>query len=206
MKRLLLLTTAALLLVAGNALHAQEKKGKPVQKNKMATMPDSAAMMKAWESYMTPGKFHQMMAKDDGTWNEEITMWMDPSAPPTKSTATAENRMIMGGRYQESVHKGDFNGMPFEGRSILGYDNAKKVYVSNWIDNMGTGMMYMEGQWDQKLNGIVFRGKSVDPMTGKELPVREVFRIIDDNTQIMEMYDSRMGKEMKTMEIRFTRK
>jgi hypothetical protein len=203
MKRLFICTVALLLI--GNTIDAQDKKTKPAQKTNSASMPDSATMMKAWQAYMTPGKFHQMMAKDDGSWNEEITMWMDPSAPPSKSTATAENKMIMGGRYQESVHKGNFDGMPFEGRSILGYDNARKMYVSSWIDNMGTGIMYMEGKWDDKLKGIVFKGKSVDPMTGKEMMVREVFRIIDDNTQVLEMYDNKMGKEMKTMEIKFTR-
>jgi hypothetical protein len=35
--------------------------------------------------------------------------------------------------------------MPFEGISTLGYDNAKKTFFSTWIDNMGTGMMVMEG-------------------------------------------------------------
>lgn len=169
-------------------------------------MPDSAAMMKAWEAYMTPGKYHQMLAKDDGNWNEEITMWMSPSGPPEKSTATAVNTMIMGGRYQESVHTGNFNGMPFEGRSIVGYDNGRKMYVSSWIDNMGTGIMYMEGRWDDKSKSIIFKGKSFDPMTNKEVMIRQVFKPIDDNTQILEMYDTKMGKEMKTMEIKFTRK
>lgn len=34
--------------------------------------------------------------------------------------------MIFGGRYQLSNYKGNFMGMPFEGMSIMGYDNAKK--------------------------------------------------------------------------------
>ena len=35
----------------------------------------------------------------------------------------------MGGRYQQSTFKGDFGGMPFEGTSTTGYDNAKKVLL-----------------------------------------------------------------------------
>lgn len=57
--------------------------------------------------------------------------------------------MILGGRYQQSMHTGSFNGMPFEGISLVGYDNTKKVFMSSWADNMGTGSMYMEGTWDQ---------------------------------------------------------
>lgn len=197
-------------LASAYTLSAQEKASKKPavtsQKTKTAAMPDSATMMKAWMEYMTPGEFHKMMAKDDGTWNEEITLWMDPSAPPTKSTATAVNTMILGGRYQQSKHTGSFNGMPFEGVSLVGFDNARKVFVSSWIDNMGTGIMYMEGKWDDKTKTINFKGKATDPMTGNEMEVRERFKIIDDNTQVMEMFDVRGGKENKTMEIKFTRK
>ena len=95
---------------------------------KVLAQTDQDAAMKAWQAYMTPGDIHKMIAKDDGEWNEEITLWMVPGSPPTKSTATAVNKMIMGGRYQESKHVGNFMGMPFEGYSLLGYDNAKKNF------------------------------------------------------------------------------
>ncbi len=63
------------------------------------TLAQSETEMKAWQDYMTPGDIHKMLASSDGTWSEEITMWMDPSQPSTKSTGTVENKMIMGGRY-----------------------------------------------------------------------------------------------------------
>jgi hypothetical protein len=76
---------------------------------------DSAAMMKAWEAYATPGGPHKMLAADNGSWTEATTMWEGPDdTTPTKGTMTAENKMILGGRYQQSVHKGNFMGMPFE--------------------------------------------------------------------------------------------
>ena len=166
----------------------------------------SEAEMKAWMAYMTPSDVHKMMAKSDGEWNEDITMWMAPGAPPTKSTATAVNRMIMGGRYQESKHTGNFMGMPFEGYSLLGYDNAKKTFMSTWVDNMGTGIMYMEGKWDDKTKTIHLTGTTIDPSTGKDMKIRETFKLVDDNTQLLEMYCTKDGKEYKNMEIKFTRK
>ncbi len=169
-------------------------------------MAQSEADMKAWQDYMTPGEIHKMLASSDGTWNEEITMWMDPSQPPSKSTATAENKMILGGRYQQSTHTGSFNGMPFEGFSLIGYDNAKKVFVSTWADNMGTGLMNMEGKWDPATKTIHFTGTTIEPTTGKEMNVKEAFTVIDNNTQKMEMYMVNNGQEVKTMEIMFKRK
>jgi hypothetical protein len=168
--------------------------------------PDEDAMMKAWMSYMTPGDAHKMLAADDGTWKQETTMWWGPGAEPQKSTMTATNKMIMGNRYQESVSTGTVNGMPFEGRSVVGYNNASKTFQSTWVDNMGTGIMYMESKpWDGKSKTIEFHGTMVDPMTGKTSKVREMFTMVDDNTRKMEMFDNHDGKEFKSMEIMMTR-
>jgi hypothetical protein len=97
-------------------------------------------------------------------------------------------------------------GMPFEGFSLVGFDNEKKSFISIWVDNMGTGVMKSEGKWNDKDRAITFNGMMMDPVLRKEQPFREVFRIIDNNTQLMEMYGPGPdGKEFKTMEIRFTR-
>lgn len=53
---------------------------------------------------------------------------------------------------------------------------------------------------------INFVGNSIDPMTGKDMKVRETFKIVDKNTQVMEMFMTQDGKESKSMEIKFTRK
>jgi hypothetical protein len=99
-------------------------------------------------------------------------------------------------------------GMPFEGIATVGYDNAKKVFVSTWIDNMGTGLMKTSGPWDEATKTMTLTGTQTDPARGKDCHVREVFKVVDDNTQLMEMYgpDPMTGKEYKMMEIKFTRK
>ena len=212
MKRLTLtLCAASLILFSCNNDKATsdnkaDSSDKKVADNTTAPPMDSASMMKAWMAYMTPGDAQSMLAKSNGTWNAEVTMWMDPSKPPTKSNATAENKMILGGRYQQSVNKGNMMGMAFEGISTVGFDNAKKVYQSSWVDNMGTGIMNLEGPWDDATKTINLKGKATDPSTGKDMEMRETFKVIDDNTQHMEMYCVQNGKEMKTMEIHFTRK
>ncbi len=171
-----------------------------------AQSAEEQAAQKAWMEYMTPGPMHQMLAKADGDWTYEMTSWMTPNAPPTKSTGNSTNRMILGGRYQESKITGTVMDMPFEGLGNMGYDNAKKVFVSSWVDNMGTGIAYMEGKWDEGTKSIHFTGKMLDPMTGKDCEVKQNVFMVDDNTQKMEMFTVTDGKDVKTMELIMKRK
>jgi hypothetical protein len=146
----------------------------------LSSIAQSNDDMKAMMTYSTPGEIHKMLAKSVGVWTATVTMWMQPGAPPTTSTAQATNEMILGGRYLQSKNTGDFSGMPFEGISILGYDNAKKMFVNSWIDNFGTGMMYLTGKWDPSTQSINLSGSMVDPVSGKDIPVRQTTKIVDD--------------------------
>jgi hypothetical protein len=169
---------------------------------------DSAMMEKAWKESMAITEHHKMLAKASGTWNADVTMWMAAGAPPMKSTATTVNTMIFGGLYQQSKHNGNMMGDPFEGISTTAYDNVAKEYVSTWIDNMGSGIMVMKGNWDEASKSVNLSGTMKNPANGMDCTIREVFKNVDDNTQVLEMYgpDPQTGKEFKTMEIKYTRK
>lgn len=224
MKRITLtLCAAAMLLYACNNEKKEDGKttGDDKTEQKDKTKPDpcagyvadstaqpmDSAMMATWMAAAAPGDMHKMLAKDEGDWEGEVTHWMDAAAKPDKSKSFATNKMIMGGRFQMGEHSGCMGGMPFEGMSIIGYDNAKKVFVSTWMDNMGTMTMHLEGPWDAATKTIRLSGMCTNPMDGKQMNVREEFTYIDDNTQKMTMWAPDMtGKEFKTMEIVFTRK
>ena len=221
MKRITItICAAALLLVAcNNEKKADETKSdsttdkattesadKPKEK---AWIPiDSAMMDKAWKENMAIGEPHKMMAKATGTWNGDVTMWMANGAPPMKSTSTTVNSMLFGGLYQQSKHKGNMMGAPFEGMSIMAYDNTLKEFVSTWIDNMGSGILVFTGNWDEATKTINLSGTMKNPANGLDCKMREVFKMVDDNNQILEMYgpDPQTGQEYKTMEIKYTRK
>jgi hypothetical protein len=169
--------------------------------------PDSATVAKAWQDYATPSKAHKMLANDTGTWDAEMTFWTPDNPEPQKATSVAEYKMILDGKYQEGIFKGDMWGMSFEGRGMTAYDNASKEYITTWIDNMGTGMMVSRGHYDEATKSMTFKGAMVDPVTGKEKKVKEVITYIDDNTQKMEMFDiDANGKESKNMEINSKRR
>jgi hypothetical protein len=163
-----------------------------------------AEMMRAWEAYMTPGPAHELLATSVGTWKSEITTWMDPSQPPVISEGITECESILGGRYFRSIHKMDFMDMPTEGIEISGYDNATGKYFFTWIDNMGTGIMYVEGTMDEDGRTITYTGTTNDPM-GNPMKVRWVSKHIDKDNMFFEMFMDQDGNEVKSMEIRSTR-
>jgi len=162
--------------------------------------------MKKWMEYMTPGKEHKQMASQNGEWIVNTKMWMSPTDEPTISDGTATSEMLLDGRYQKFTNKGVIMGMPFEGISITGFDNAKKMYINTWIDNMGTGMMISEGTYDEATKTINMKGKYFDPMTMKDTDFRETLKLIDDKSMYMEMFYMKDGKEFKSMEIKYTKK
>lgn len=168
-----------------------------------AQQGDQAEMMKKWQEYMTPGAVHQQFAKMVGSWKASVTSYMD--GQEMKSEGTAVHEMILGGRYLRSTFKGNMMGMPFEGMSLDAFDNATKEYINVWIDSFGTGIMHMKGKMDEKSKEIVYTGSMVDPMTGKDSMVKNVIKNIDDDNQIMVMYVVDGGKEVKNMQINYTR-
>lgn len=213
---LLILATTLLLVSCNNSGDNKSTSSDSTGTNKSevkkdeAWVPiDSATMNKAMADYMKVGKMQEMLATWSGTWTTESTMWMGEGEAPVKSTGTAVNSMILGGRYQSSKNTSNMMGMPFEGMSTVGYDNAAKQFISTWIDNMGTGMMIMKGPWDEATKTMTLSGTMTDICRpGKECSFKEVFTVVDDNTQKMVMRgpDPKTGKEYKMMELTFTRK
>ncbi len=162
--------------------------------------------MKAYQEFMTPGPMHKWMAKLNGTWEADITSYMNP-VNPDKSKATNVTTTIMNGLYQVGDYTGNMMGMPFQGHSIMGYDNAKKIFVNTWIDNMGSGIIYMTGKYDEATKTLHLKGKQTNPMNGTDVDIREEMKFIDDNNYILVMYGSGTdGKEIKFMEGTFKRK
>jgi hypothetical protein len=167
----------------------------------------SANEMKAWQNYMTPGTMHKWLAKQVGTWESEVSQWMDPSQPPTKAKATDVVTMTLNGLFQIGNYSSTMMGMPFKGQSTLGYNNAKKEFVSTWIDSFGSGMVYMTGQYDEATKTLSLAGTQTDPMTGKDSVIKQINVYHDDNSYTSTIYGTGPdGKEMKFMEGVYKRK
>ena len=164
---------------------------------------DETAVMAAYEKAMTPGEHHAKLAQLEGNWAMTVTVWMQPGAEPTVSSATSTSKMVMGGRYMLDTVEGTAMGMPFSGMGWTGYDNVDQQYESTWIDNLGTGIYTYHGQWDDEVNGIVMHGSYADPVTGQKVESKTVTRLEGPDKMVYTSYERRKGDEeaRKTMEI-----
>lgn len=164
---------------------------------------DSAEGMKAYMEYAKPGEEHKELAKWDGKWTCQSTMWETNGGQPYTTNLQGTNKMILDGHYQLATYKGEMMGMTFEGTGITGYDNYLKKYTTVWADNMGTGILKLEGTRDESAKATTYIGKSKNPANGLDCEIKQVMIDVDDNTQKMEMYgpDPKTGEPFKTMEI-----
>jgi hypothetical protein len=176
--------------------------------------PDEVDMMAMMMEMAKPGEPHKHMQNLVGTWSYQTKWWMSPEAAPSESSGTTVTRSVMDGRYLISDHTGKIQmpgpdgkmmDMEFKGMAIEGYDNAKKKHVASWIDNMGTGIMNLEGTYDQATKTLTYYAE-YEPMPGMKMKMREVVTMTDNDHHSMQFFEDRGGKEVKTMQIDYTRK
>lgn len=191
------LTSLCIMLTISPALAKDQKGQKPM---------DPQAMMELWKQAATPGEPHKLFATLAGSWITATKEWMEPGKPPMESTGTAESTMLLDGRFLHQEFHGQMMGQPFTGMSIDAYDNIRKKYVTIWIDTRGTGVIIMEGTGSADGKTITLRGSHTAP-GGGTMSHRAIWKIIDVNHQLVEMYSAHHGqKESKTMQITYTRK
>jgi hypothetical protein len=95
-------------------------------------------------------------------------------------------------------------GFDFKGMALDGYDNAKKKFVADWIDNMGTSIAAFEGTYDAGTKTFTYHGEE-ESTPGTKTKVRETMQILDPDHHVLEWYEEHGGKEVKMMEISYTR-
>ena len=113
----------------------------------------------------------------------------------------------MGGRDLQTKFSGPLMGVAFEGIGITGYDNTAGRYQSVWFDNTSTVLMFMSGTQDAARKTIVLTGEMNDLAHPTiVIPVREVLTFVDANTHTMEMFETRNGRQIRTLELTYRRK
>ena len=197
MNRTPLLIAAVAALAALPALaHAQAPEMTPQQK----------AEMEAYTKAGTPGEAHKKMAAAVGTYTTKVKSWHEPGQPPMEETGTATRSMALDGRVMVEDFKGTMMGAPFNGHGMRGYDNVTGKHWSTWMDSMSTGLMVSEGTCDDK-GACSFTGSWNDAVKKAPVTTRMTSRWTSPTVEVFEMYGpGRDGKEMKMMEITYTRK
>jgi uncharacterized protein DUF1579 len=196
----ILSVAAVLVVLLGAPALAQGKQDQPPM------TPEQKAEMEAYMKAGTPGAPHQWLASTAGTYDLKIKSWHDAGGPAVEDTGTATRTMALEGRVLVEDLSSTMMGSTFTGHGMTGYDNVTGKYWSTWNDNMSTGLMVSEGSCDaQKV--CTFTGSWNDPVKKARIKSRMTSRWSSPTTEVFEMYaPGKDGKEMKMMEITYTKK
>ena len=124
-----------------------------------------------------------------------------------EDTGTATRTMALGGRVLVEEVKSSMMGMPFTGHAMMGFDNVTGKYWSTWNDSMSTGIMVSRGHLRRRHKACTFTGSWNDPVKKGRVTARMTTRWTSPTTEVFEMHaPGRDGKEMKMMEITYTKK
>lgn len=194
---------AALLVAAGPPSAEKMHDAHPLAKLANA---DPNEMMAKWVASNESTPAHQMLDRFVGEWDVTMTMWMDPAGPPMESKGTASVTWKFPGKFIEENFAGDMMGMPFQGYSLMGFDNAKKQFVSLWIDSMGTGMSTMAGSADPSMKTIAMVGTMDEIMTGEMGKAFMMTTTIhSDDHHVAEMKEIIYGEPFTVMKLDYRR-
>jgi hypothetical protein len=196
-------------------LRAQDNSAPAKSDAKPTTQPSEAEMMARMMELGKPGAQHKLLAQRVGTWDYKLKFSMVPGTPLAEAGhGTAVCTSLMDGRYfsmdvtgkmQMPGADGKMTDADFKGMSLDGYDNMKQKFVSAWIDNTGTSIQFSQGTYDQATKSFTYLF-DIEVMPGKMSKARQVVQMLDADHEQMDWYESHAGKEVKTLEIDYTRR
>ena len=159
-----------------------------------------------------PSVNHQLLGEFAGKWNYVLKISRGPDKPPIETTGVVVRQPIMAGRYYLADFNveilpgasGELEHANFQGKEIEGYDNIKQRFFSVWIDNASTSVTVFEGTYDSRSRTFTYTAET-EPQPGKKTKVREQIRLIDGDHYTLEWFEEHGGREIKTIEIAYTR-
>jgi hypothetical protein len=160
---------------------------------------------------VSPRAEHERLAQLAGRWEQEVRMWPEPGAQPMTFSGTAENRMILGGRFlvsEATFGEGEMRG---ESLTILGFDGRNEWYTAAGYDTWGTYHVAAQGGFDRARNAIVMNGSdSVEAGTHTQT-WDFVLRTVDANTYVWEIiftdpWHTKGGPPFRMVEITYRRR
>jgi hypothetical protein len=172
-----------------------------------AKLPQTPAeVLKAIVEAGKPSAEHQKLQPLVGDWNLTLKMWTDSAQPPAELHGTVERKWIMGGRFVQEAVKGEFEGKPFEGVGLWGYDPGQKKFTNvracSLCGTVTTGL----SDFDAVGASFQCTTEGVCPLTGETVKGRDEVVIESNDKIVMNVFKTIGGKEVKAMEVVTTRK
>jgi hypothetical protein len=169
--------------------------------------PSKEEMKKMMEEAARPAPEHEKLALDAGTWDADMTMWMDPKGPAETAKGLNVAKSTLGGLWLDEEFSGTFDGKPFTGRTIVGFDKSKQKYFGLWISSGGSSPEVVWGTANAAGDVITFEGEPVSCPMGLFTP-KWVVRRTDADHYTFEHWAKMQGAAdfEKGLEIKYTRR
>ncbi len=173
------------------------------QEGPAAEMSDQA--MNAWISSAKPVAQHSRLAEMAGRWKVRQRDWRGGDAPWNDTHGTAIWRPLLGGRFMQQELATSLKTHPYHGLGLLGFDRETGKYVGAWMDDFGTSLLPLQGDWDESTKTLTLKGyigPQADPRT--QWVMRQTWR--DRNHMTVEWWGpTASGTSAKVVQVDYTR-
>jgi hypothetical protein len=153
-----------------------------------------------------PTDAHKVLAKEAGTWNTVIKMYLQgPTEPATEYKGVETIEMVSGGLFSRTTFKCKMGDRDFEGHGLFGYDPRTKEYTGTWVDSFSTIPTQLKGKHNAENKTLTMHATIVDTNSGQEIKQKQVTKFVDDKTKtftiFMLMDAGGQEQEIKIMEM-----
>lgn len=169
------------------------------------------AKIGAADDQQKPAKPQQLLARNAGTWDCDIKMFLKgPNTPPKNFKGIEDNKLVSGGKFLQTSFKYSMGPRrEFEGHSLMGYDPRSKRYIGTWVDNMTSVPSQVSEEYDEASKTLTDHRTVVDG-SGNETKSKLITTWHDDSTKKLEIFMVvRQGEketDVKLMEIVATKR
>lgn len=120
---------------------------------------------------------HEALAQFEGEWEVNIQFHFDEKEKQTlKGSGSADNKVVLGGRFIESRSQNIAFGMSITSIAYLGFDVRLQKYTLYSMDELGNFAINAYGDYKKSDNKFLFEGSTMDYVTREN----QEFRIIYD--------------------------
>lgn len=166
-------------------------------------MTDEA--MHEWIASAAPVAQHSRLEQMTGRWRVRQRDWRGGAAPWNDAQGRATWRSVLGGHFMQQEIATTLGNHPYRGLGLIGFDRDSGKYVGAWMDDFGTSLLPLQGDWDEGTNTLTLKGyigAQADPRA--QWSMKQIWR--DKNHMTVEWWGpTAVGTSAKVVQVDYTR-